>query len=352
MNQKKPKKSGQRESEARTGFKKAAGTPLPEENVDASDDEDEVAGNIKARESQADEDSEAGDEDSDDDDMPEGMTKESWKVWKVRIKDIEDREKTLGDLETLAEGRAVGKAEASGTVQSSKRLSDKTPKKIVKTGDEDKISPIMKKFIDEEVEKRLKEIVPKKEALVTRLFHDDDEDEARKQLEESMEMMRKADEKVKKIQAEKEAAQRRLIQEKIKEKLEQQAFEESQRRKRILMEEKHKEMIKKKKAQEIQILREEYEQRLKVLQQEVQEEKRKKERLEEIWKESQYDEVYEERDGWNQWFEDPEEQDDGETREESKDSSFLLLSSPKDPKEKDEAEGTEEDDEEDETDGT
>ena len=97
-------------------------------------------------------------------------------------------------------------------------------------------------------------------------------------------------------------------------------------------------MIKKKKAQEIQILREEYEQRLKVLQQEVLEEKRKKERLEEIWKESQYDEVYEERDGWNQWFEDPEEQDDGETREESKDSSFLLLSSPKDPKEKDEAE--------------
>ena len=249
MNKKKSKNSGQRESEARKGFKKASGTPLPDEDVDASDDEDKAVGKIKAREVQPDGDSEAeDDEDSDDDDMPEGMTKASWKVWKIRIKDIESREKAIEDLETFAEGRAVGKAEASGTVQSSKRLPEKTPmKRKVKAGDEaEEISPIIKKFIDEEVEKRLKEIVPKKEALVTRLFHDDEEDEAQRQLEESMEMMKKADEKVRKIQADKEAAQRRLIQEKIKEKLEQQAFEESQRRKRLMMEEKHKEMIKKK----------------------------------------------------------------------------------------------------------
>ena len=105
VNQKKSKNSGRRESEARTGFKKAAGTPLPEEDVDASDDEDQNVGKIKAREVQVDEDSEADDEeDSDDDDIPEGMTKGSWKVWKARIKDIEDREKAIEDLETLAEG--------------------------------------------------------------------------------------------------------------------------------------------------------------------------------------------------------------------------------------------------------
>ena len=187
VNLKKPKKSGRRESEARTGFKKASGTPLPEEDVDASEDEAKELGKIKAREVQLDEDSEADDEeDSDDDDIPEGMTKESWKVWKARIKDIEDREKALEALETLAESRAVGKAEAGGTVQSSKRLPEKTPKKQrVKAGDEEEISPIIKKFIDDEVDKRLKEIVPQKEALVTRLFHDDDEDEAQRQLEES-----------------------------------------------------------------------------------------------------------------------------------------------------------------------
>ena len=76
VNSKKMKKSGQRESDARKGFKQASGTPLPEEDVDASEDEDEEKdlGKNKARdEVQSDEDLDAKDEeDSEDDEIPEG----------------------------------------------------------------------------------------------------------------------------------------------------------------------------------------------------------------------------------------------------------------------------------------
>ena len=99
VNQKKPKKSGQRESDARKGFKQASGTPLPGEDVDASEDEDEekdLAKNKARDEVQSDEDLDAEDEeDSDDDEIPEGHSKESWKAWKARVKAIEDREKAL-----------------------------------------------------------------------------------------------------------------------------------------------------------------------------------------------------------------------------------------------------------------
>ena len=46
VNLKNMKNSGQRESDARKGFKQASGTPLPGEDVDASEHEDEE-GNSK-----------------------------------------------------------------------------------------------------------------------------------------------------------------------------------------------------------------------------------------------------------------------------------------------------------------
>ena len=102
-------------------------------------------------------------------------------------------------LEALAEAKAVGEAKVGGTVHSSKRLPEKTPKKPTFKAKEEVSSPIVQKFIDDEVEKRLKIAIPQREALATRLFQEGDEDDAQGQLEESLQMMKKADERVKKI---------------------------------------------------------------------------------------------------------------------------------------------------------
>ena len=88
--------------------------------------------------------------------------------------------------------------------------------------------------------------------------------------------MKQADEKMKMIQAEKDARQRKFMEEKIKEELNRKAQEEQQRRKRIWMEEHQKEQIKRKKEQEVELKREECEKRVKDLQQEILEEKTKK----------------------------------------------------------------------------
>jgi hypothetical protein len=88
--------------------------------------------------------------------------------------------------EALAEGQAVGKAEAGSKEQSPRKQSTKTHKRPnMKTheDDEKEMSPIIEKMVDEEVEKRLKA----RQSETRRLFQDEaDEEDARRQYEESV----------------------------------------------------------------------------------------------------------------------------------------------------------------------
>ena len=83
--------------------------------------------------------------------------------------------------------------------------------------DDVEMSPIIKKMVDEEGEKRRKA----KQSLTRRLFQDEiDEEDARRQYEESMEKMKQASERMKKLKADKEARMKEQFESNVKEELE------------------------------------------------------------------------------------------------------------------------------------
>ena len=120
-------------------------TPLPAE---VDDDEEQVDEDPKARSSQ-------------DDDEAEAKRKASSKRRLEETKSGEDDDEADGKSyanpevangEGHAEVKAVGKVDAG----SPKRTSEKTPRNSPEKSGEEKISPALKKIIDEEVDKRMK----------------------------------------------------------------------------------------------------------------------------------------------------------------------------------------------------
>jgi len=175
---------GQKDAEPKMmkpGKEKRAGskddeTPLPEgfyeedeELVEADDAEDQEPGE-KARSSKDDEEirKEAeAEEDARYQRRLELLIQQDEKIQKAKIEKDEKSRRDPKEValkvedangEALAEGQAVGKAEAGSKEQSPKRQSAKTPEKtrmMIKDEEKD-ISPIIKRMVNEEVEKRLK----------------------------------------------------------------------------------------------------------------------------------------------------------------------------------------------------
>ena len=179
----------------------AEGTPLPHED---DDEEDSVEEDEDAEDREHGESARSSKDDYDEADAKERaryqrrlefLIQEDEKRRQAKQDDDDEDDKDKGkevfdnpevaNGEALAEGQAVGKAEAGSKEQSPKRQSAKTPgrPKTMNQEDEGEISPIVKKMVDEEVEKRLRA----EQSVTRRLFQDEiDEEDAKRQYEESL----------------------------------------------------------------------------------------------------------------------------------------------------------------------
>jgi trichohyalin len=217
-------------------------TPLPEGFYD-EDDEELVEENAEQRDHEGQARSSKEDEETD-----QRLKAQYQKRVESMIEYDEmtrgQREVTLkvngADGKALAEGQAVGKAKAGSKEQVPGKPSTRRPKEVDHE-DDDELSPIIQKRIDEEVEKRLKA----QPSLTRRLFQDEiDEEDAKRQYEESMKQMRQASERMKKLKAEKDARMKKQFEERVTEELEKKRRDDAQKlQKKLWLDEYQKELI-------------------------------------------------------------------------------------------------------------
>jgi len=279
------------------GKRKGAGskddeTPLPEGFYD-KDDEEHVEDNAEERDHEGQTRSSKDDEEA----MREAEAKEKARYQRRLELMIEQDEMTRGQREVtlkvndadgkaLAEGQAVGKAKAGSKEQVPGKPSTRRPKEVDHEED-DELSPIIQKRIDEEVEKRLKAGLGKRQpSLTRRLFQEEiDEEDAKRQYEESMKQMRQASERMKKLKAEKDARMKKQFEARVSEELEKKKREDAQKlQKRSWLDEYQKE-LKIEKEKQLEQLQKEQMKNMKELELQFEEERKKFEEFHEEAKE-------------------------------------------------------------------
>ena len=118
------------------------------------------------------------------------------------------------------------------------------------------------------------------------MFQDEDEEDAKRQYEERLEILIKTDERMKTSKADKDERVRKQIEAKIKEENERKEKDEEQKKqKRQWMEDQHREAVKRQKEQEIDRLEKEQPQKVKAIELQLEEEKARNAELERMWNE-------------------------------------------------------------------